>query len=188
MGTHPIFESDFDCLTEWLQVTQLSLLKRCGRCELIKSTWHSRSKMQRMLKSCLKSKELFSVVHSQNLLIITNEMKKYRNEIDLFGKVKPADCGYQIFGRCIKCLMPRQEIGEYWPRLTKEKRKIHWLKVDFSRWRDEDDDEGEDKLDSDFDMNKMLNQLRIDENGKEKGIEDFDDLDEEDSDDEDIDI
>ena len=30
----------------------------------------------------------------------------------------------------------------------------------------------------------MLNQLRIDENGKEKGIEDFDDLDGEDSDDE----
>ena len=51
-------------------------------------------------------------------------------------------------------------------------------------FQDEDDDEGEDKLDSDFDMNKMLNQLRIDENGKEKGIEDFDDLDDEDSDDE----
>ena len=50
--------------------------------------------------------------------------------------------------------------------------------------QDEDDDEGEDKLDSDFDMNKMLNQLRIDGEGKEKGIEDFDDLDGEDSDDE----
>jgi len=37
-------------------------------------------------------------------------------------------------------------------------------------------------------MNKMLNQLRIDGDGKEKGIEDFDDLDDEDSDDEDIDI
>ena len=33
-------------------------------------------------------------------------------------------------------------------------------------------------------MNKMLNQLRIDGDGKEKGIEDFDDLDDEDSDDE----
>ena len=51
-------------------------------------------------------------------------------------------------------------------------------------FQDEDDDEGEDKLDSDFDMNKMLNQLRIDGDGKEKGIEDFDDLDDEDSDDE----
>merc|ERR1712133_118063 len=158
MGTHPIFESNFDCLTEWLQGTQQLLLKRFGRCELIKSIWHSRSKMLRMLKLCLKNKELFSLVHNQNL------------------------------GRCIKCLLPRQEVGEYWPRLTKEKQKIHWLKVDFSRWRDEDDDEGEDKLDSDFDMNKMLNQLRIDGDGKEKGIEDFDDLDDEDSDDEDIDI
>ena len=58
---------------------------------------------------------------------------------------------------------------------------IPWL---FTHFQDEDDDEGEDKLDSDFDMNKMLNQLRIDGDGKEKGIEDFDDLDDEDSDDE----
>ena len=44
-------------------------------------------------------------------------------------------CGYQLFGRCVKCLLPRAEIGEYWPRLTKEKQRIHWLKVDFVRWR-----------------------------------------------------
>merc|ERR1712131_66900 len=111
--------------------------------------------------------------------------KQYRNELDLYGKVDIKSCGYQEFGRSVKCLLPRKEAGEYWPRLTKEKQKIHWLKVDFARWRDEDDDETEDKIDEEFDMNKMLNQLRIDENGKEKGIEDFDDLDDEDSDDED---
>ena len=44
-------------------------------------------------------------------------------------------CGYQEFGRSVKCLLPRKEAGEYWPRLTKEKQKIHWLKVDFARWR-----------------------------------------------------
>jgi len=112
--------------------------------------------------------------------------KKFRNEIELYGKLKTEKCGYQVFGRCIKCLLPRAEVGEYWPRLTKEKTKIHWLKVDFSRWRDEDDDETEDKLENDFDMNKMLGQLRVDEEGKVKDIEDFDDLDDNDSDDEEI--
>lgn len=29
----------------------------------------------------------------------------------------------------------RAESGEYWPRLTKEKQRIHWLKVDFSKWK-----------------------------------------------------
>jgi len=65
---------------------------------------------------------------------IAKETKRFRNEIDLFGKVNTEKCGYQVFGRCIKCLLPRAEVGDYWPRLTKEKLKIHWLKVDFSRW------------------------------------------------------
>jgi len=73
--------------------------------------------------------------------------KQYRNELDLYGKVDIKSCGYQEFGRSVKCLLPRKEAGEYWPRLTKEKQKIHWLKVDFARWRDEDDDETEDKID-----------------------------------------
>merc|ERR1712235_184235 len=174
MGTHPIFESDFDCLTGWLQGTQQFAAQ---------TVWAMRTDKVYMAFE-VEDAENVEVMFEEQRIVFTcsqvklinnkksNEMKKYRNEIDLFGKVKPADCGYQIFGRCIKCLLPRQEVGEYWPRLTKEKQKIHWLKVDFSRWRDEDDDEGEDKLDSDFDMNKMLNQLRIDENGKEKGIED----------------
>merc|ERR1712142_928430 len=30
MGTHPIFESDFDCLTEWFEDEILSPLDGCG--------------------------------------------------------------------------------------------------------------------------------------------------------------
>ena len=37
-------------------------------------------------------------------------------------------------------------------------------------------------------MNKMLGELRMDQDGNKKDIEDFDDLDDVDSDDEDIDI
>lgn len=115
--------------------------------------------------------------------------KSFRNDLDLYGKVIPEKCVYQQFGRVIKCLLMRAEEGSYWPRLSKEKQRIHWLKVDFARWKDEDDSDTEDKLDQDFDMNKMLGELRMDQDGNKKGIEDFDDLeDAADSDDEEIEI
>lgn len=115
--------------------------------------------------------------------------KAFRNDLELYNKVIPERCIYQQFGRVINCLLMRAESGEYWPRLTKEKQRIHWLKVDFSKWKDEDDSDTEDKLDQDFDMNKMLGELRMDQDGNKKGIEDFDDLEDAiDSDDEEIDI
>lgn len=31
---------------------------------------------------------------------------------------------------------------EYWPRLSKEKIKTNWLKTDFAKWVDEDEQDG----------------------------------------------
>jgi len=115
--------------------------------------------------------------------------KQFRNEIDLYDKIDPERSQKKDGARGIQCLLMRKKEGEYWPRLTKEKSRIHWLKVDFSRWKDEDDSDTEDKLDQDFDMNKMLGELRMDQDGNARGMEDFDDLDDEaDSDDEEIEI
>ena len=53
--------------------------------------------------------------------------------------------------RNIEMLLVRKASGPYWPHLLKSKVKQHWLKVDFLKWKDEDDDEadaeagGEDK-------------------------------------------
>jgi hypothetical protein len=33
--------------------------------------------------------------------------------------------------------------GPYWTRLVKDAKKQHWLKVDFSKWRDEDESDEE---------------------------------------------
>lgn len=38
-------------------------------------------------------------------------------------------------------LKKKEDKGPYWPHLTKEKNKYHWLKVDFNKWKDEDDSE-----------------------------------------------
>jgi prostaglandin-E synthase len=43
-------------------------------------------------------------------------------------------------GRNIQFIIPKKETGPYWPRLVKEKAKPHWLRVDFSKYKDEDED------------------------------------------------
>lgn len=50
--------------------------------------------------------------------------------------------------RTIEILLKKPEDGPFWPRLTKEKNKYHWLKINFSKWKDESDSEseGEDNL------------------------------------------
>merc|ERR1712198_415004 len=46
---------------------------------------------------------------------------------------------------------------QFWPRLTKEKAKVDWIKVDFANWRDEDESEEED--DKTRDLEKMMSQM-----------------------------
>lgn len=36
---------------------------------------------------------------------------------------------------------------EYWPRLTKDKKKQPWIKTDFERWVDEDEQDAQEDLD-----------------------------------------
>ncbi|CAG5096848.1 Oidioi.mRNA.OKI2018_I69.XSR.g14810.t1.cds [Oikopleura dioica] len=115
-----------------------------------------------------------------------NKEKHYCNEIELFGAIDPDQSRYVNTGRVVRCVMTRAEEGEYWPRLTKEKIRIHWLKVDFGRWKDEDDSDDEDKAGADFELNDMLSGLRVDKDGNKQSMTDFDDLDD-DSDDGEID-
>ncbi|KAF4527057.1 hypothetical protein B566_EDAN001607 [Ephemera danica] len=48
-----------------------------------------------------------------------------------------------VRARNIEIILKKKEEGPFWPHLTKSKQKYHWLKVDFGRWRDEDDSEEE---------------------------------------------
>jgi len=67
----------------------------------------------------------------------------------------------------------KKETEEEWPRLREEKQKVQWIKVDWKRWKDEDDeDEG---AAAPFDMTGM-----DDMNFGDMGGDDFD------SDDEDL--
>ena len=38
------------------------------------------------------------------------------------------------------------ESGPYWTRLLEDKTKQHWLKVDFTKWKDEEDSDNEEQV------------------------------------------
>ncbi|KAK5972836.1 CS domain-containing protein [Trichostrongylus colubriformis] len=81
--------------------------------------------------------------------------------------------------RVIELHIPKKE-AKWWPRLLKEKGKVHWLKVDFDKWKDEDDSGAEDGMPGfgggagGFDLNSYMNQM-----GGGGGAPDFDGLDDE---------
>ncbi|EYC15162.1 hypothetical protein Y032_0038g3663 [Ancylostoma ceylanicum] len=79
--------------------------------------------------------------------------------------------------RVIELTIPKKE-SKWWPRLLKEKGKVHWLKVDFDKWKDEDDSGAEDGMpfggDGGFDLNSYMNQMGG------GGAPDFDGLDDDD--------
>lgn len=49
----------------------------------------------------------------------------------------------------------------YWPFLTSDKKKHHWLKCDFNKWHDEDEsgDEGMKGLGGGGDFEEMMRQM-----------------------------
>ncbi len=51
---------------------------------------------------------------------------------------------FAVRDRVIEFALEKAEEGPYWERLLKEKTKQHWLKIDFNKWKDEDDSDSED--------------------------------------------
>ncbi|XP_012270719.1 prostaglandin E synthase 3 isoform X2 [Orussus abietinus] len=67
------------------------------------------------------------------------ERKLHEVTINLYKEVDPEKTIQSPKGRNIELVLTKKEEGPYWPRLTKESKKFHWLKSDFNKWKDEDD-------------------------------------------------
>lgn len=110
------------------------------------------------------------------------DKKMHEVTIDLYKEIDAEESKYAVSGRSIDFFLKKKEEGPYWPSLLKDKKKVHWLKVDFNRWRDEDDSEPEENGEEDLDemMRKMggLNNAA--------GMHDLNDLEGSDEDDEDL--
>lgn len=42
-------------------------------------------------------------------------------------------------------ILKKKEEGPFWPQLTKLKQRYHWLKINFNKWKEEDDSDMEEE-------------------------------------------
>lgn len=71
------------------------------------------------------------------------ESKEHEVTINFYKDIDVEKTTKNTKGRTFEFVLMKKEEGPYWPRLTKENTKYHWLKIDFSKWKDEDDSEDE---------------------------------------------
>ncbi|XP_037628017.1 prostaglandin E synthase 3 [Sebastes umbrosus] len=82
---------------------------------------------------------------------------KQQNTVDLFGDINPKGSKHRHTGRSVLCCLQKVEGGKAWPRLTKDKTKCNWLSVNFTNWKDWENDSDED---SSFDkFSEMMNTM-----------------------------
>ncbi|XP_013390948.1 prostaglandin E synthase 3 [Lingula anatina] len=116
------------------------------------------------------------------------EKHDYEAEIEFYAAVKPEESKYTVQARNIPMVIKKKESGPYWPRLIKNKQKVHWLKTDFAKWKDEDDSDIDDKEDMNFE--EMMSQMGGFKGGSGmqdlEGMEASPENEEEDSDDEEL--
>jgi prostaglandin-E synthase len=60
--------------------------------------------------------------------------------------------------RSLEFMIPKKESGPFWPRLLKSDKKMHWLKIDFNKWKDEDDEEDVENANN-WDLNDMMGKM-----------------------------
>ncbi|KAL3074988.1 hypothetical protein niasHS_014433 [Heterodera schachtii] len=67
----------------------------------------------------------------------------YEADLELFGNLKGGERRKIATDRRVEFVIPKEK-EEWWPRLLKEKTKVPWIKVDFDKWKDEDEEKEDD--------------------------------------------
>ncbi|CAK1599803.1 unnamed protein product [Parnassius mnemosyne] len=72
--------------------------------------------------------------------ICAPDQKLNQVEIPLFAEIDPEKSTQVNKGRFIEVVLAKLKTDQpFWPSLTSDKKKHHWLKVDFNRWQDEEE-------------------------------------------------
>jgi len=71
-----------------------------------------------------------------------SDQREHEAVIELFGNVVSSSSTTLVKPRNIELVLQKEEEA-FWPRLTKSNAKLPWLKIDFNKWKDEDDSEDE---------------------------------------------
>ncbi|PYI26978.1 HSP20-like chaperone [Aspergillus indologenus CBS 114.80] len=65
---------------------------------------------------------------------------KYQVSLDLYAEIDPDNSKVNHSDREVELVLRKKELKEeYWPRLLKTTQKVHFLKTDFDKWVDEDE-------------------------------------------------
>ncbi|KAL9072895.1 MAG: hypothetical protein Q9161_003266 [Pseudevernia consocians] len=64
----------------------------------------------------------------------------YHVELEFFGEIDVENSKTNHTSRDVEFVLRKKDLkSEYWPRLLKESKKVHFLKTDFDKWVDEDE-------------------------------------------------
>lgn len=84
----------------------------------------------------------------------TSKKVTYHVELEFYAEIDPKESKIHHTDRDIELVLRKKELKEeYWPRLMKESQKLHFLKTDFDKWVDEDEQDAQPD-DEDY-MSKM---------------------------------
>ncbi|XP_015907584.2 prostaglandin E synthase 3 isoform X1 [Parasteatoda tepidariorum] len=89
------------------------------------------------------------------------EGQEFETTLHFFKDVNVETSKYSVTDRGIDFILKKVEAGPYWNKLLKDNKKYPWLKIDFNRWRDEDDSDIDLNDESDFEeMMKRMSGLQ----------------------------
>ncbi|QKX57960.1 uncharacterized protein TRUGW13939_05080 [Talaromyces rugulosus] len=78
--------------------------------------------------------------------------KKYSVTLELYAEIDTENSKTHHTPRGVEMVLRKKTLGlEYWPRLLKEAKKVHFVKTDFDKWIDED--EQDEAVDDDYAAN-----------------------------------
>merc|ERR1711994_765758 len=86
-----------------------------------------------------------------------SDKKDYAVRMEFLKEIDPENSKYSVQDRVIQFAIQKKEEGPYWERLLKEKAKQHWLKIDFNKWKEED--ESDDEAGNDQNLEQMMAQM-----------------------------
>ncbi|XP_014103334.1 prostaglandin E synthase 3 homolog [Bactrocera oleae] len=102
--------------------------------------------------------------------------KKYEVTLNFLHPVDPERVTSKNIGRCLEFTIYKKEGGPYWSSLTNDKIKLHFLKANFTKWKNESDEEDEGEPEPPFNnlfnssWNKKFDDLGLEEDDSDDDI------------------
>lgn len=61
-------------------------------------------------------------------------------ELEFWGEIDPEESKINHTSKNVEMKLHKKELkDEYWPRLIKDSKRVHFIKTDFDKWVDEDE-------------------------------------------------